>query len=82
MGTAERNTEHRLLVAWLEKEGRGAMTRLVSESGKTWAAINRIVHHGVMPQGDTAKRLAEITGHTSDEIIEASEEARSARLAS
>lgn len=70
---------HPLLSRWVKSEGPGAMTRLVKGTGRTWAAVGRVVWHGSVPRTDTAELLSEVTGIPPEAIVSAAVEAREAR---
>lgn len=67
---------HPQLSRWVEAEGDGAMKRLVEGTGKTWAAVSRVVWHGSVPRAEMALRLSEVSGIPVRDILSGALEAR------
>lgn len=60
---------HPQLSRWVQREGTGAMKRLVEGSGRTWAAVGRVVWHGAVPRPETAQRLSLVTGIPAGDLL-------------
>lgn len=50
-----------VLRAWCDARGRGAITYLARETGRTWAAMHRIVEGRAQPRAETAKAIERAT---------------------
>lgn len=77
-----RRFPNRALARWVETRGRGAISQLARETGRTWKAVYDVVWRGVVPRSDTLLLLAQATGLDASEIAVSSGHARRARVES